>query len=73
MTGELSIWTGGRLVLNYASMRPRSNDRGIGRAARQGNPAHAASMRPRSNDRGIATELPQETSKAISFNEAPIK
>ena len=53
MTGELFLLRE-RLANTYeASMRPRSNDRGIAEFVARILGVELASMRPRSNDRGI--------------------
>ena len=53
MTGEFGLVRPSPGLVRRASMRPRSNDRGIETAANVAAIYAEASMRPRSNDRGI--------------------
>ena len=73
MTGEFCSNGDCRSPEPRASMRPRSNDRGIERLARQLAVDGRASMRPRSNDRGIPMHGQSEHTTIGRFNEAPIK
>ena len=54
MTGELPHGRDARECICRASMRPRSNDRGIKKIGATRPVDLGASMRPRSNDRGIS-------------------